>query len=98
MKVAFAMFDKDGDGVITCAEVLQVMVSLGIDVDSDEVKEIVRKIDLDGMYTQFSIEINTLYICVKTCFCTSVIEPKIRRYLYRCLTWISGMILMPVGV
>ena len=49
------MFDKDGDGVITCAEVLQVMVSLGIDVDSEEVKEIVRKIDLDGMYTRFSI-------------------------------------------
>ncbi|KAI0219184.1 putative calmodulin-like protein 2 [Lamellibrachia satsuma] len=48
VKVAFAMFDKDGDGVITCSEVLQVMVSLGIDVDSDEVKEIVRKIDLDG--------------------------------------------------
>ena len=51
MKVAFAMFDKDGDGVITCSEVLQVMVSLGIDVDSDEVKEIVRKIDLDGRNT-----------------------------------------------
>ena len=49
VKVAFAMFDKDGDGVITCREVLQVMVSLGIDVDSSEVKEIVRKIDLDGM-------------------------------------------------
>ena len=86
MKVAFAMFDKDGDGVITCAEVLQVMVSLGIDVDSDEVKEIVRKIDLDGMYTRFSIEIHTLYICVKTCFCTSMIELKIRCYHYGCLT------------
>ena len=42
------MFDKDGDGVITCSELLQVMTSLGINIDSDEVKDIVKKIDLDG--------------------------------------------------
>ena len=53
MAVAFAMFDKDGDGVITCSEVLQVMVSLGIDVDSSEVKGIVRKIDLDGKFFNY---------------------------------------------
>ena len=48
-KVAFAMFDSDADGVITCRELLNVMVSLGCDVNSSEVKKIIEKIDLDGL-------------------------------------------------
>ena len=55
VKVAFSMFDKDGDGVITCTELLDVMVSLGFDVNSHEVQNIIKKIDLDGACVTFNL-------------------------------------------
>ena len=46
--MAFAMFDKNGDGVITSKEVIEVMKTLGVNVDKKEVKHMVRRVDLDG--------------------------------------------------
>ena len=48
MRVAFSMFDKDGDGLISVQEVYETMTSLGIRVNMKEVKQIVKRVDLDG--------------------------------------------------
>ncbi len=48
LRVAFAMFDKDGDGAITTAELLQVMQNLGLDTSTEQVRMMIRKVDLDG--------------------------------------------------
>lgn len=42
------MFDKDGDGAITTAELLQVMQNLGLDTSTEQVRMMIRKVDLDG--------------------------------------------------
>ena len=47
MRVAFAMFDQDGDGQISVQEVQDTMTSLGIKINLKEVKLIVRKVDTD---------------------------------------------------
>lgn len=47
MRVAFAMFDKDGDGQISIHEVHETMTSLGIKISLKEVKEIVKRVDID---------------------------------------------------
>lgn len=47
MRVAFAMFDKDGDGQISVQEVHETMTSLGIKISLKEVKEIVKRVDTD---------------------------------------------------
>lgn len=46
--MAFAMFDKDGDGAISSNELVHVMRSLRADCDSKEVQSMVRRVDLDG--------------------------------------------------
>lgn len=51
MRIAFSMFDHDGDGLISVQEVLETMTSLGIMVTLKEVKQIVKKVDLDGKRT-----------------------------------------------
>ena len=43
------MFDKDGDGAITSAELLGVMKSLGMDTSTEQVQQMIRRVDLDGM-------------------------------------------------
>ncbi|ESO01023.1 hypothetical protein HELRODRAFT_82314 [Helobdella robusta] len=48
MRVAFSMFDKDGDGLISLQEVHDTMASLGIRVSAKDVKQIVKRVDLDG--------------------------------------------------
>lgn len=50
LRVAFAMFDKDGDGSVTSKELLMVMQSLGIDTNTEQVRQMIRKVDLDGKY------------------------------------------------
>ena len=47
-KVAFGMFDKDGDGKISEVEVATVMRSLGHNPSSYEVKELIKEIGVDG--------------------------------------------------
>jgi calmodulin len=45
---AFKVFDKDGNGQISAAELRHVMHNLGEDLDPEEVNEIIREADLDG--------------------------------------------------
>ena len=48
LRVAFALFDQDGDGSITSKELVGVMTSLGVDTSTNQVKAMIRKVDLDG--------------------------------------------------
>jgi len=48
IKETFKVFDKDGNGLISAAELKQVMNSLGENLSDDEAKEIIREADLDG--------------------------------------------------
>lgn len=48
-KEVFELFDKDGDGTITIKELDTVMRSLGQNPTENEVKEMVQKVDTDGM-------------------------------------------------
>lgn len=47
-KEAFALFDRDGDGCITTAELGTVMRSLGKCPSNAEIKDIVKKVDPDN--------------------------------------------------
>ena len=53
LQVAFSLFDKDGDGLITSSEMSQVMTSLGVDTSLTEVQHMLRKVDLDGSYNSW---------------------------------------------
>ena len=46
--VLFAVFDNDGDGFISPAELRQVMMNLGEKLSEAEVDEMVREADIDG--------------------------------------------------
>ena len=46
--MAFALFDKDGDGAITVSELLSVMKSLGFKSDDMMVKKMIDRFDYDG--------------------------------------------------
>ena len=48
MREAFKVFDKDGDGFISAAELRHVMANLGEKLTDDEVEEMIREADLDG--------------------------------------------------
>ena len=51
LREAFALFDKDGDGCITSAELLTVMKSLGQATTDRETKEMIQRVDKDGRQT-----------------------------------------------
>ena len=42
------MFDKDGNGYISAAELRHVMTNLGEKLTDDEVEEMIREADIDG--------------------------------------------------
>ncbi|KAL4237342.1 hypothetical protein ACF0H5_002060 [Mactra antiquata] len=48
MREAFRVFDKDGNGVISAAELRHVMTNLGEKLTDEEVDEMVREADSDG--------------------------------------------------
>ena len=48
MREAFRVFDKDGDGFISPAELRHVMANLGEKLTEDEVEEMIREADQDG--------------------------------------------------
>ena len=45
---AFKVFDKDGNGFISAAELRHVMTNLGAKLTDDDVDEIIRKVDTNG--------------------------------------------------
>jgi len=49
LRIEFAQFDRDGDGIISQQELTEVMRSLGLNIDTEAVKKIVQRADLDGM-------------------------------------------------
>ncbi|KAK6127851.1 hypothetical protein DH2020_038420 [Rehmannia glutinosa] len=48
LREAFNLFDKDQNGLISAAELHQVMTNLGEKVTDEEVDEMIREADLDG--------------------------------------------------
>ncbi len=54
LRVAFAMFDANGDGFITSTELTEVMKSLGMDTNTTKAQEMITKVDLDGMFIIFN--------------------------------------------
>ncbi|MGF1924183.1 MAG: EF-hand domain-containing protein [Bacteroidia bacterium] len=45
---AFEVFDRDGNGLISAAELRHVMTNLGKKLTEEEVDEIIREADIDG--------------------------------------------------
>ena len=45
---AFALFDKNGDGTITVAELGVVMKSLGTNPNATELQDMINEVDVDG--------------------------------------------------
>jgi calmodulin len=70
---AFKVFDKDGNGYISAAELRHVMTSLGEKLTEEEVDEMIREADVDGdgqinyeefvkmMVSSLTIEEHTLF-------------------------------------
>ncbi|CCU97515.1 unnamed protein product [Malassezia sympodialis ATCC 42132] len=48
IKEAFRVFDKDGNGFISAAELRHVMTNLGEKLSDQEVEEMIREADTDG--------------------------------------------------
>ncbi|KAI4329967.1 hypothetical protein MLD38_028287 [Melastoma candidum] len=48
LKEAFKVFDKDQDGFISAAELRLAMMNLGEKLTDEEVKEMIREVDMDG--------------------------------------------------
>ena len=48
LREAFRVFDKDGNGYISAAELRHVMTNLGEKLTDDEVDEMIKEADLDG--------------------------------------------------
>ena len=52
MKEAFRVFDKEGNGFISAAEMRHIMMNLGEKLTEDEVDEMVHEGDIDGRADQ----------------------------------------------
>jgi calmodulin len=48
IREAFKVFDKDGNGLISAAELRHVMTNLGEKLTDEEVDEMIREADVDG--------------------------------------------------
>lgn len=48
IREAFRVFDKDGNGFISAAELRHVMTNLGEKLTDEEVNEMIREADIDG--------------------------------------------------
>merc|ERR1712046_289496 len=48
LKEAFRVFDKDGTGFISAAELRHIMTNLGEKLTDEEVEEMIREADMDG--------------------------------------------------
>ncbi|XP_067647520.1 calmodulin-like [Eurosta solidaginis] len=48
IREAFKVFDRDGNGFISAAELRYVMTNLGEKLTDEEVDEMIREVDMDG--------------------------------------------------
>lgn len=48
IREAFRIFDRDGNGTISAAELRHVMTNLGEKLTDEEVDEMLREADIDG--------------------------------------------------
>jgi len=53
LRIQFAQFDRDGDGIISQQELTEVMMSLGLKINSEAVKKILQRADTDGVSAVF---------------------------------------------
>ena len=72
IREAFRVFDKDGNGFISAAELRHVMTNLGEKLTDEEVDEMIREADIDGD-GQVNYEGNNLltypsWICIHSFF------------------------------
>ncbi len=51
LQEAFALFDKDSDGVITTEELWTVMISLRQEATPDDIRDMITQVDIDGRTT-----------------------------------------------
>jgi len=66
LRVAFWMFDKDGDGLISVQEVHDTMKSLGHYIELPRVRLMVRHVDMDGTPPPQNSSRNSLQILRKS--------------------------------
>ena len=62
LREAFRVFDKDGNGFISAAELRHVMTNLGEKLTDEEVDEMIREADIDGD-GQINYEGEVLDVC-----------------------------------
>ena len=55
LRIAFSLFDKDGDGKITVGELKHVTQSMNISLDFRDVERMIRKFDKDGKCSEYDI-------------------------------------------
>ncbi len=81
IREAFRVFDKDGNGFISAAELRHVMTNLGEKLTDEEVDEMIREADIDGdgqvnyegifrlieSSYPFKTQICLLFFCTKKC-------------------------------
>jgi Ca2+-binding EF-hand superfamily protein len=63
-KEAFSLFDKDGDGTISSNELGVVMRSLGQNPSDQELDDLIKEVDIDGMvnYNSFKTLFFNMYV------------------------------------
>jgi len=69
---AFKVFDKDGNGFISAAELRHVMTNLGEKLTDEEVDEMIREADIDGD-GQVRTEAQIIALCYNCCCCFACI-------------------------
>lgn len=62
LHIEFAQCDKDADGLITSAELTQVMTSLRLNVKPDEIRRIIQKADLDCMLSRMPLRMGRKFM------------------------------------
>ena len=54
LQIAFSLFDRDGDGVISSKELQQVFQNLDFDLTSHQVQAMIQSVDTDGEKTSYA--------------------------------------------